>query len=298
MQDNNEPRALSPESMDLMAGYALGALDSPQEMAQAEALLADPLAAAELAAYREVAGELARAGALAPPAALRQQVLDAAAAQQDARLAAQPGDQPGDQPGSAAPATLTAPAPQAAQSAQARPSQEASPHGVGQVQAEPAPALAFRPRRTKPGAGRMWLRAAAAAIVLAAVGVPTGIAIHQHSVATEAQTQAAQLRALLSEPGAKLSSGQLAGGGSLSVVTTESRTVILTDDLPQLPSDRAYQLWTIASDGEPVSAGLVSASGAGTQLPGVGAGTTVAITVEPAAGSEQPTTQPLGAVKS
>ena len=221
-------------------------------------------------------------------------MLDAAAAQQDARLAAQPGEQPG----SAAPATSTAPAPQAAQSAQAGPSQEAIPHGVGQVQAEPAPALAFRPRRTKPGAGRMWLRAAAAAIVLGAVGVPTGIAIHQHSVATEAQTQAAQLRALLSEPGAKLSSGQLAGGGSLSVVTTESRTVILTDDLPQLPSDRAYQLWTIASDGKPVSAGLVSASGAGTQLPGVGAGTTVAITVEPAAGSEQPTTQPLGAVKS
>ncbi|WP_231724564.1 anti-sigma factor domain-containing protein [Deinococcus actinosclerus] len=56
------------------------------------------------------------------------------------------------------------------------------------------------------------------------------------------------------------------------------------------PQDRVYQLWRI-EDGKPVSAGLFD--GQGVVLPRVQAGQTVAVSVEPAGGSEQPTTTPI-----
>jgi anti-sigma-K factor RskA len=69
------------------------------------------------------------------------------------------------------------------------------------------------------------------------------------------------------------------------------------EGLPALDSASDYQLWTIPPDGVPVSAGLLereSDGSASTTLIGsFDDGTTFAITVEPAGGSDQPTTEPL-----
>ncbi|GGK87771.1 anti-sigma factor domain-containing protein [Deinococcus radiotolerans] len=56
------------------------------------------------------------------------------------------------------------------------------------------------------------------------------------------------------------------------------------------PQDRVYQLWRI-EDGKPVSVGVFE--GQGIVLPTVQAGQTVAVSVEPVGGSEQPTTTPI-----
>ncbi|GGR84923.1 anti-sigma factor domain-containing protein [Deinococcus sedimenti] len=56
------------------------------------------------------------------------------------------------------------------------------------------------------------------------------------------------------------------------------------------PQERVYQLWRI-EDGQPVSAGVFD--GQGIVIPRVQSGQTVAVSVEPEGGSEQPTTEPI-----
>jgi anti-sigma-K factor RskA len=65
-------------------------------------------------------------------------------------------------------------------------------------------------------------------------------------------------------------------------------------DLPALPADKAYQLWVIA-DGKPVSVGMISADAsgaltlAGSLQPELSTVSAVAVTAEPASGSQTPT---------
>ena len=68
-----------------------------------------------------------------------------------------------------------------------------------------------------------------------------------------------------------------------------------TSELEPLDDAHVYQLWSV-SDGTPTSVAVLGdpATGASMKLPP--AGTQVAITVEPAGGSEQPTTTPFVAV--
>ncbi len=56
------------------------------------------------------------------------------------------------------------------------------------------------------------------------------------------------------------------------------------------PQDRVYQLWRVEG-GTPVSAGVFD--GQGIVLPEVQIGQTIAVSVEPTGGSEQPTTTPI-----
>ena len=67
--------------------------------------------------------------------------------------------------------------------------------------------------------------------------------------------------------------------------------------LPALEANQTYQLWTIGPDSAPVSAGLLDRLEDGTASTSISGsfedGTTFAITVEPAGGSDQPTTDPL-----
>ncbi|MET1051263.1 MAG: anti-sigma factor [Mycetocola sp.] len=74
------------------------------------------------------------------------------------------------------------------------------------------------------------------------------------------------------------------------------QSVIIVDGLASLPDEKTYELWYINDEG-PVSAGIFNTSGTGDSwrvLEGtMGAGDAVGVTVEPAGGSEQPTTDPL-----
>ncbi|QWZ10580.1 anti-sigma factor [Nocardioides panacis] len=82
--------------------------------------------------------------------------------------------------------------------------------------------------------------------------------------------------------------------GSLTVATSPSlgRMAVQTDGLQKLPTSRAYQMWTIHA-GTATSAGLIENLKAGKVMSMPSAGTTVAITVEPAGGSTEPTSKPI-----
>ena len=85
--------------------------------------------------------------------------------------------------------------------------------------------------------------------------------------------------------------------GPLRVATSpgEDEMAVDTSDLVALDQEHVYQLWAI-QDGSPVSVGVLDdpKSGAAMELPETG--TTVAITVEPAGGSKQPTSEPIAQV--
>jgi len=77
-------------------------------------------------------------------------------------------------------------------------------------------------------------------------------------------------------------------------------SVLLVNGLEQLPEDKVYELWYIDGDGSPISAGLFTIPDSGhtySVLEGeMTAGATVGVTVEPAGGSKQPTTEPVIAI--
>ncbi|OUE29807.1 Anti-sigma-K factor RskA [Clavibacter michiganensis] len=92
------------------------------------------------------------------------------------------------------------------------------------------------------------------------------------------------------------------GGGTATVYfsASEARTAVVLNDASPLPDGRVLQMWYVGKSG-PVSAGVMPSEGGaghavleGRYTPG----DTVAITVEPEGGSEQPTTEPIVAVTS
>jgi anti-sigma-K factor RskA len=63
-------------------------------------------------------------------------------------------------------------------------------------------------------------------------------------------------------------------------------------DLPQLDAQHVYQLWAVTGH-DMASAAVLSNPDAGAAMALPPTGTQVAMTVEPAGGSAQPTTQPI-----
>ena len=87
--------------------------------------------------------------------------------------------------------------------------------------------------------------------------------------------------------------------GKAIYVRSSSTLVFLASNMPQLPPQKIYELWLIPASGAPIPAGLFRPSphGSATVIkpplpPGVEA-KTFAITIEPAAGSSAPTSQPI-----
>jgi anti-sigma-K factor RskA len=85
--------------------------------------------------------------------------------------------------------------------------------------------------------------------------------------------------------------------GRVMYLPDERLAVMDVSDLAPLPSDQTYQVWVIRG-GQPLSLGLMSADPSGhttaamTDVDLAGADQ-LAVTVEPAGGSEQPTSQPI-----
>ncbi|MEX0683278.1 MAG: anti-sigma factor [Dehalococcoidia bacterium] len=91
---------------------------------------------------------------------------------------------------------------------------------------------------------------------------------------------------------------QLSGqsSGEFIVLKNHDLALLEIDDLPPLDSSQVYQLWAI-TDGQPASLGAFSKQSPGnvrTAIPFDPAGVdSIAITVEPAPGSQQPTSDPV-----
>ncbi|MFJ6725032.1 anti-sigma factor domain-containing protein [Streptomyces sp. NPDC091281] len=152
---------------------------------------------------------------------------------------------------------------------------------------------------------------ALAASLAAAAGLG-GVAVWQHTQADDAReraerseqrarTSGAALTDVLTAPDAVVHAQRLDDGTAAAVVVSrsEGRAVFTADGLPALPSDKVYELWYAADSGDLRPAGLLPGDarpasrllkGSPTEAVAVG------ITVEPAGGSEQPTSEPLGII--
>ena len=140
-----------------------------------------------------------------------------------------------------------------------------------------------RPRRTA-----RFLVAAAAAVVI----VGAGAVVWEQP--WEGDPTVAE--SVLSADDAQSTTLEL-GEASATVVHSDSlgRAVLVTDDMPPPPEGKVYQVWLDQPDGGMVSAALMPVDPDQTVvLDGDAATATgVGITVEPAGGSPEPTTEPI-----
>lgn len=175
----------------------------------------------------------------------------------------------------------------AAQGPEVEPVPDESPLAGGAVAPSPAPVdeLAARRRfRVQP-----WLAAAAAAAVFAVGG-----AVWQPWDNSSDQLTATE-QVLRSDDAQRVQ--QPMGTSKITIVRSPShkKAVFVADAMPEAPFGKAYQLWFNMPGRGMVSAGLIRGSGAvtidmqGDATVATGAG----ITLEPASGSEHPTSDPV-----
>lgn len=113
-----------------------------------------------------------------------------------------------------------------------------------------------------------------------------------------------QLTALLGESGTQLvplaDTGNGMAGGTINIIVNPQtgQSYLRASHLPPLTANQSYQLWLIA-DGTPQSMEVFGVDTSGDaliwidRLPSTGAENLLGITVEPAGGSQQPTSNPL-----
>jgi anti-sigma-K factor RskA len=268
----------------LAGEYALGAL-SDEETRQFETHLETcPDCREEVAEMREIAVQLSEGVATDPPPTLRASVL------QQIAHTAQDSTAPG-------PALVAVPD-----------EQEGGRHfAEGASSAEGAGTNVVPLQRSAQRRNRLvGMLAAAAVVVAVAMG---GWAVQSRNDADQATAQAQQaaqaaqaLTAVLTAKDAKTASGSFTAGGNGTVVVSRSqgRALLVAADLPALPSGKVYEAWTFSSSPTPKPAGTFSAGSAPAvvTLPSAAvAASQVAVTVEPSGGSQQPTSNPVFAVK-
>jgi anti-sigma-K factor RskA len=99
------------------------------------------------------------------------------------------------------------------------------------------------------------------------------------------QTQTVQLSGTWADQGADAEVASI----------SDNRIVLVADNLPSVPEGQTCQIWVIKGD-VPESSGLFQPGAKETAAPittPIKKGDTIAVTVEPAGGSEQPTTDPV-----
>jgi len=141
--------------------------------------------------------------------------------------------------------------------------------------------------------------------VAAAVGLIAGGGVLVNTIgdATTQQVQADALAAITSAEDSQQAAADVAGGGTAKLVWSNSlgSSAVMVDGLAVLDSDKVYELWYIDDEGAR-AAGTFTVGDSGATwrvLDGeMRAGDLVGVTVEPAGGSEQPTTEPIVAIQS
>ncbi|MFE5342530.1 anti-sigma factor domain-containing protein [Isoptericola sp. NPDC056578] len=167
------------------------------------------------------------------------------------------------------------------------------PQAAARGAAPDAPATpAVRPRRR-------WGLVAAAAAAVVAVAVPTTIAVQEHREAVRLEAQADRVAQMLADPEARLVTAPVEGGGEATALVSGGDVLVSAEGMPAPGEGHDWQLWIVADD-TPVSAGLMPTASGGVSRALVegGAGHVVAVTLEPAGGSAQPTTDPVLAIES
>jgi anti-sigma-K factor RskA len=153
-----------------------------------------------------------------------------------------------------------------------------------------AESSAPEPRRRWPG-----LLAAAAAVVALGLGGAIGFGALD-SDEPEPELVAAADR-VFGAGDARTATVETANGGKLTVGISQQRNEMAVDarGLPELDREHVYQLWTVHED-TMVSAAVLTDDTTGAAMGLPEEDTQVAVTIEPAGGSEEPTTEPIATV--
>ncbi|MEV0007625.1 anti-sigma factor [Streptomyces sp. NPDC051840] len=268
---------------DSSAAYVLHALPEEERRAFEEHLVGCEQCREEVAELRATTALLGRATAEQPPGALRDRVLS--------QVAATPQE--------------------------TRPRAEAPGPRAG----EPGSDTRTKARRRGPARTLRLALAASVAVALVCLGLAgwqwreaSDAKDHAHQVeaaaerhvrqveadANRAETQQRNVTRVLTAPDVRLQTQTLSDGATASVTfsRSEDSATLAVSGLPALPEGRTYAAWFM-EDGTPVPAGLLTGNPERrvTLLKGtLDNASAVALSVEPAGGSPQPTTTPLGAV--
>jgi anti-sigma factor RsiW len=246
----------------LTGAYALDALDVKEQERFARHLRRCQSCTQEVRGLREVATSLSFAVSAEPPAGLRERVL---------RLASQTRQLP----------------PELTRHARRR---WWSPRGwFSQI-----PWLIWMPRLAT---------ATAVIAVIAAVVLGITLSDTQQQLNTQ-RAQSAAIDAVLAAPDARTVTGSVKTGGTTTVVASALRheIVVAASGLAPLPSGKVYELWLMTpSPTVAHRAGLLPAAVSGRTTPvlasGFVPGDLLGLTVEPAGGTNQPTTATIMALK-
>ncbi len=138
-----------------------------------------------------------------------------------------------------------------------------------------------------------WAVALTLAIAMASIIVPARRESAVGSRLAEAFT-------ILNDPAAKdVAFGEPAKPARGRIFLSPRRGIVLiAANLPSIPSGRTFQMWVIPQSGAPIPAGTFRAGAQGSVVyvrsgPVPPAAAAVAVTIEPAGGSPQPTTTPF-----
>jgi anti-sigma-K factor RskA len=262
----------------LAAAYALDALDHDERAEFERALAASPELREEVDAYAESAAHLAeQAEPVAPPPSLKTRLMAELDSTPQFEVDAAPVASPeAGVPGPSAAPAEPPPGP--------TPAADRIDRTIGRAES-----TARRRWFQRPGA---IIAAAAAAVVLiagAVIGIgwpgPNGWGAQR------------EMAAIAEAPDAQSQTHEVEGGGEVTLVSSaaEGRSGVIVEGLPELGADQTYELWYIDDAGAD-SAGTFDVAGSetwrvldGSFTPGLAVG----ITVEPAGGSPQPTTEPI-----
>jgi anti-sigma-K factor RskA len=134
-----------------------------------------------------------------------------------------------------------------------------------------------------------WLAAAAAAVVVVGGG-----AFGVQAMLTDDPTLNQGVVRVFEAQDAHTATVSTEDGGELTVAVSASRKEMAVDtrELPALDENHVYQLWSVHGE-KMVSAAILTDPENGAAMGMPDEKTTVALTVEPAGGSEQPTTEPI-----
>lgn len=243
----------------LSGAYALDALSPEERDTFRTHLAACPACREEVEELRDAAARMGAAQWSVPSPALRSRVLEAAARtpQQPPVRAAGSGG-PGGPAGSG---------------------------GSGDVGGGPGWSGRGPARRRWPA-----MLASAAAVVALALG---GVAVVQ-SLDDGADDLTAGPARVFEADDVRRATVETSNGGALTVGISESRNEMAVDarELPPLDRQHVYQLWTLHDDST-VGVAILTDDTTGASMGLPAADTRVAVTVEPAGGSEQPTSEPI-----
>jgi anti-sigma-K factor RskA len=266
---------MNDELHTLSGAYAVHALPYAEWVQFERHLHVCARCADEVRRLRETAARLAEAVAEPPPARLRSRLLDAACRSRGF-----------EDPRDDSPTVWRPPAP-------------VTPTGNGEGDSptlrllpEPGESVVVPLRRRTRVLAAMTAVSAAAAVALGVV------AFDARTDLGELSSRNAELTAVLAAPDARTMRQPITSGGTGTLVISRERgrMVFASSGLPELPATQGYELWLMGPDG-PRPAGLLHLGEDGMTTPMVltplGPDRHVALTVEPAKGSERPTRQPI-----